>query len=60
MLIRYIIFGIVVIISVFFALVFVKDTGDERKKLEKQIKAAADEKLRASQEIWRQGPQRRR
>ena len=60
MLIRFIIFGLIILVSIMFALMFIKDTGDERKKVEKRIKNNADRKLRESQEIWRQGAQRRK
>jgi len=60
MIIRYLIFIIIVIFAIFATMIMVKDTGQERKKIEKRIKLNADEKLRESQEVWRRGPQKRK
>lgn len=60
MIIRYLIFIIIVIFGIFVSMIMVKDTGEERKKIEKRNKADAEEKLRESQEIWRRGPQKRK
>lgn len=60
MLARYFIFAIIVVAAIIIAMAFVKDTGDERRKVEKKLRAENELKLRESQQVWREGPKRRK
>lgn len=58
MIIRYLVFLLVIVFVLFIGLMLVKELGDNRKKLEKQLKLDATNNN--EQSIWEKGPKHKR